>query len=295
MRALTERALGWLVGALFALMRLLPPRMASGMAGAIARTIGPWLPVSRMARAQLRAAFPGRDEAWVEATLRGVWDNLGRVAGEYAQLDRICDFDADGAGGERVTMGEHERAILRRLREDGLPALCFTAHLGNWELPAIAAARGAPPTMILYRMPNNPWVAERIRRIREGLMGRLVRSRAAAAFELAAELGRGGHVGMVVDQHFSRGVEVTFFGRACKANPTLARLARQADCPVVGMRAIRLPGGRLRLEATEMIDLPRDAEGRVDVVAATQHITGIIEGWVRDHPEQWLWLHRRWR
>lgn len=295
MRDLPDRALGWLVGGLIALMRLLPVRVASGLAGAVARTVGPWIGVSRMARKQLRAAFPEKDDAWIEATLKGVWDNLGRVVGEYAQLDHLWDFDPDAVEAGRIVIGPHERMMFERLRDDGQPALCFTAHLGNWELPAIAAARHGLPSAVLYRMPNNPHVAERIRRIREGLMGRLIRSRAVAAFELSAALGRGEHVGMLVDQHFSRGVDVTFFGRTCKANPTLARLARQVDCPVVGVRTIRLPGNRFRLEATEPIELPRDAEGQIDIVAATQRITDIVEGWVREHPDQWLWLHRRWR
>jgi KDO2-lipid IV(A) lauroyltransferase len=127
-------------------------------------------------------------------------------------------------------------------------------------------------------------------------MGRLIRSRKEAVFEMAAALNRGEHLGMLVDQHWSRGVDVTFFGRRCKANPTLARLARQYDCPVVGVRAIRLPGGhRFRMQGTGPITLPRDAEGRVDVAATTQHINSIVEQWVRENPDQWLWFHRRWR
>ena len=74
-----------------------------------------------------------------------------------------------------------------------------------------------------------------------------------------------------------------------------ATLARQYECPVHGVRAIRLPGNRLHVELTPPIDLPRDADGLIDVIAATQKINDIVEGWVREHPEQWLWLHDRWR
>ena len=102
---------------------------------------------------------------------------------------------------------------------------------------------------VLYRMPNNKAVAQEIARIRAPLMGRLIRSRAQAPLEMAASLERGEHLGMLVDQHFSRGVDVTFFGRRCKANPTIARLARQFDCPVVGVRVVRLPDRRFRIAA----------------------------------------------
>jgi Kdo2-lipid IVA lauroyltransferase/acyltransferase len=104
------------------------------------------------------------------------------------------------------------------------------------------------------------------------------------------------HVGMLVDQHFTKGVDVTFFGRPCKANPLIALLARQIECPIHGMRVVRLPDGNSFWgEMTDPIDPPRDAEGRIDIDGTMQAITTVIEGWVREHPEQWLWLHRRWR
>jgi Kdo2-lipid IVA lauroyltransferase/acyltransferase len=108
-------------------------------------------------------------------------------------------------------------------------------------------------------------------------------------------VGEGSSVGLLIDQHFADGTDVLFFGRPCKANPMLARLARKYDFPVRGSRAVRLPDGRLRLEVTDALNLPRDAEGKVDVAATMQLMTWVVEGWVREHPEQWLWLHRRWR
>jgi Kdo2-lipid IVA lauroyltransferase/acyltransferase len=144
-------------------------------------------------------------------------------------------------------------------------------------------------------MPNNKAIAREITRIRAPLMGHLIRSRAQAPLEMAASLERGEHLGMLVDQHFSRGVDVTFFGRRCKANPSIARLARQFECPVVGVRVIRLPDHRFRIAAEGPFDLPRNTAGRIDVPQSTQLITSVIERWVRENPGQWLWFHRRWR
>jgi KDO2-lipid IV(A) lauroyltransferase len=126
-------------------------------------------------------------------------------------------------------------------------------------------------------------------------MGQLIRSRNQAPIEIAAALAAGKHVGMLTDQHFSRGVDITFFGRRCKANPAIARLARHFDCPVVGVRVIRRPDGGFTIDAKGPLTLPRDAAGQVDVAAATQMINDVVEGWVREHPGQWLWFHRRWR
>ncbi len=288
-----DRIVGRIVKWLLHVLRRTNPDRAADLCGAVARGVGPWLPAHRIGRANLRAAFPDRDQAWIEATLRGAWDNLGRVVGEYVHLARVWDYDPAHPNTGRI-LTDHEHMFVDLL-EDGKPALCFAAHMGNWELPAVAAAAHGLPSAVVYRMPNNKAVAKEISRIRAPLMGHLIRTRSHAALEMAAALERGEHLGMLVDQHFSRGVDVTFFGRRCKANPTIARLARQFDCPVLGVHVIRLPGRRFRIVADGPLELPRDAAGQVDVKAATQMITDVVEGWVREHPEQWLWFHRRWR
>jgi KDO2-lipid IV(A) lauroyltransferase len=290
--SLSDRLAGAGLAALIALLRLVPLDAASAACGRLARTIGPLLPVHRVGETNLRAAFPEKDDNWIKATLRGAWDNLGRVAGEYVHLREIWDFDPTHP--ERSRLRSDDLPVLDALRDDGLPCLCFAAHLANWELPAVAAHKLGLPSAVLYRMPNNRAVADQIARIRGGLMGRLIRSRREAVFEMASALEAGEHLGMLVDQHFSRGPVVTFFGRKCRANPTLARLARQQECPVVGVRVIRLGGVRFEVKG-EMLELPRDADGQLDVDAATQAVASVVERWVREHPEQWLWFHRRWR
>jgi len=289
-----DRILSRLLDGLVAWLRRGDPDRASDRFGGFVRRVGPWLPAHRIGRANLRAAFPEKDTAWIEATLREAWENLGRVVGEYVHLHRIWDYDPERPNAGHIVTDD--APLLIALRDDGKPALCFAAHLANWELPALAAHQHGVPSAVVYRMPNNRAVAAEIEKIRTGLMGRLIRTRAQAALEMAGALEAGLHLGMLVDQHFSRGVDVTFFGRRCKANPAIARLARQFDCPVVGVRVVRLPDGhRFRVKGEGPLELARDAEGRIDVPAATQQITDVIEGWIREHPGQWLWFHRRWR
>jgi Kdo2-lipid IVA lauroyltransferase/acyltransferase len=290
---LADRISGTAVAALFAALRRTNPARASDLCGALARRLGPYLPASRIGRANLRAAYPDADKAWIEATLRGAWENLGRTAGEYVHLGRLWDYDETNPNAGRIVT--NDSALFYDMLNDGKPALAFAAHLGNWELGAVMAARHGMASAVVYRMPNNRAVAAQIEKIRGSLMGRLINARRESVFEMAGALERGEHLGMLVDQHFSRGVDVTFFGRRCKANPTIARLARRFDCPVVGLRVIREPDHRFRITGTGPIELPRDAEGLIDVQGAMQMITSVVEGWIREHPDQWLWLHRRWR
>jgi len=278
------------------LLRLLArvdPDTSSDFTGTWARWIGPWLPVSRIGRENLRLAFPEKSDAEREQILKGCWENLGRVAGEFLHLDKMWDYDDARPNAGRVETFDVSRFI--GLYTDNKPALMFSAHLANWELAAVAARKYGLDSAVLFRIPNNRFFAELIQETRAELMSQLVPAGPAAGIFMGGVLERGGHLGMLVDQHRKPGVQVQFFGRPCWANPTLARLARQYDCPVHGARVIRLPSRRFRLELTKAIELPRDSEGLIDIAGAMQTVTTIIEGWVREHPEQWLWLHRRWR
>ena len=284
------------VGAL-KLLRALPRGPMANFTAGFMRRIGPLLREHRIGRANLTAAFPEKSAVEIETILRGVWDNLGRVAAEFAHIDRFKTRDDAKPGAFDIDYDQETFDRFHALRTDGKPALIFAAHLGNWELPALVAHAYGLDTSVVFRRPNLAAVADAIVALRAGIMGTLVSTTGIdTPIRLANTLAQGGHVAMLVDQYYVRGVDVTFFGRRTKANPLLARLARQIDCPIYGTRMVRLPDrNRFRVEMTDEIPAVRDADGRVDVAGTMQAVTSVVEGWVREHPEQWLWLHRRWR
>ncbi|MGH6780201.1 MAG: lipid A biosynthesis lauroyl acyltransferase [Bradyrhizobium sp.] len=290
-----EAAVGALTIALLRATRYFDADKTADLFGRVARLIGPLLREQRIGRANLRAAFPDKSPAEIEAILAGVWDNLGRIGAEFAHLDHIWDHEEEHPERGRIELAPGTRALFHHLRLDGKPALIFASHLANWELPALAAVAHGLDTAILYRRPNIPSADRIIQTMRQVKMGTLIPAGRDAPLRLAEALQRGQHVAMLVDQYLTSGVEVTFFGRKTRANPTLARLLRQVECPVHGVRIIRQPGHRFRTELTEEIAPVRDASGRIDIQGMTQAITSVIEGWIRQQPEQWLWLHRRWR
>jgi KDO2-lipid IV(A) lauroyltransferase len=291
-----DATLGWLAVGTLRLLRATNRKRMADFAGRVMRTLGPRLKEHAIGRANLVAAFPEKSAAEIDDILRGVWDNLGRVAAEFAHIDRlqILDPDPQELGDILYTPQAYER--FQQLRADGKPALIFAAHLANWELPALVATKYRLDTTVLYRRPNIGAVSDAIIEIRRGSMGTLVATGLDAPVKLGRVLEAGGHVAMLVDQYYVNGVDVTFFGRRCKANPFIARLARHIDCPIHGTRMVRLRDGhRFRVELTEAIAPAREADGRIDIAGTMQVITSVIEGWVREHPEQWLWVHRRWR
>jgi KDO2-lipid IV(A) lauroyltransferase len=261
----------------------------------LTRRVGPLLREQRIGRANLTAAFPDKSPQEIEAILAGVWDNLGRVGAEFAHLDHVWDLDPAHPERSRIRLAPGTAEVFERLRADGKGALIFAAHLANWELPALAAPAYGLPSAVLFRRPNIAAADRAIQSMRAVNMGEMIATTADAPLRLAHALEAGIHVGMLVDQHFGRGVDVTFFGRPAKANPLLARLVRQVDVPIHGVRVIREPGSRFTVQLTEEVPPARDAAGRIDIAGTMQRVTSVIESWVREHPEQWLWLHRRWR
>jgi KDO2-lipid IV(A) lauroyltransferase len=294
-KPIAEAAVGALTIAMLRTTRYFDPIKTANLFGRVARSIGPIMREQRIGRANLTAAFPEKSPAEIETILAGVWDNLGRVAAEFAHLDHIWEHDPAYPEQSRIEILPRTHELFAQLRLDGKPALIFASHLGNWELPALAAVAHGLDAAILYRRPNIASADRAIQEIRAVKMGTLIPAGRDAPLKLAEALQNGQHVAMLVDQYLTNGVEVTFFGRKTRANPMLARLLRQVECPVHGVRIIRLPGHRFRAELSDEVKPVRDAAGKIDIQGTTQAITSVVEGWICEYPDQWLWLHRRWR
>jgi KDO2-lipid IV(A) lauroyltransferase len=294
-KPVAEAAVGAATIALLRTTRYFDPFKTADFFGRASQFIGRRLREDRIGRENLKAAFPEKSPEEIETILAGVWDNLGRIGAEFAHLDHIWDYDRDHPENSRIELPKRTIELFDHIRDDGKPALIFASHLGNWELPALAAVAHGLDTAILFRRPNIESADRAIEKIRAVKMGTLIPAGRDAPLRLAQALQQGQHVAMLVDQYLTNGVDVTFFGRKTKANPMLARLRRQVECPIHGTRIIRLPNNRFRAEMTEEIPPVRDANGEIDIPGTMQAVTNVIEGWVREYPEQWLWLHRRWR
>lgn len=274
-----------LARAMFAILGALPLDWASGLVGALARAVGPRLKVSRMAKRNLARCFPEKNAAEIHSILVQVWDNLGRVAGEFPHMGELVKDRVEVVGVEH----------LHAARDDGLGALFISAHLGNWEIPGAVAARHGLPVTLVYRAANNPWVEDLYRKGRTvTAVGGQVAKGPEGARELLTILRKGGHVGMLVDQKMNDGIAVPFFGRDAMTAPATAKFALKFRCPVIPLRVERLGGAHFRLSFLPPMALPQSGDARADTMALMTEINVLIEQWVRERPGQWLWLHKRW-
>jgi KDO2-lipid IV(A) lauroyltransferase len=284
---LTDRLEAWGAAFLFGVFRFLPLDCASAVGAALARRIGPLLGVSRHARRNLGRAFPELSETEIRRLVVGMWDNLGRIAAEYPHLRKISIFEP---GGRVETHGfEHvDRAVAA-----GRQMIVFSGHIANWEIGMLAGVQHGISVAQIYRALNNPLMDRMIARFR-GDRCELIPKGAIAARRAIAALRRGAHLGLLADQKMNDGIPVPFFGRPAMTAPALAVLALRFDCDVLPLRVERLGGVRFRVTVFPPLSLPRSGDPHADAAALMSRVNTILEAWIRDRPEQWLWLHQRW-
>lgn len=282
LRQRLEAAAAWAVWGLF---KLLPVDAASGLAGGLARLVGPRLKVSGVARRNLARAFPAMTAAEIETVVAEVWGNLGRVAAEFPHLDWLTRNRVEVVGMDR----------LHGCRDDGRPGVFVSAHFGNWELGGAMGGREGLPITVVYRAANNPWIEDLYRKGRAAsAKGGQIAKGPEGARDIMRVLKGGGHIAMLVDQKMNDGIAVPFFGRDAMTAPAVARFAIKFGCPIVPVKVERLKGAHFRMTFYPPLDLPHSGDIHADMLAAMTDINALLEGWIRARPGQWLWLHRRW-
>ncbi len=286
-----------LLGAAVALLRRLGPVGASNLGGAVARTVGPLLPVSRVADANLRRAMPELDRPARVRIVRGAWDNLGRTVAEFPHLSSLREDTPDGPGWT-LEGKEHLAALADR---EG-PVIFVSGHLGNWEmLPVVTAAYGFPFASF-YRAAADRQIDALILSLRREAMSAHADPASFAAFPKGAagaraalhHLRSGRHLGMLVDQKMNDGIEARFFGLPAMTAPAVATFALRFRCPVIAGHVERVGPARFRLRCEPPLRLPDNGDAAADRLALTQLLNDRMEAWIRDRPHSWLWLHRRW-
>ena len=269
-------------------MKMLPIDAASGLGGWLGRIVGPRLRLSERAHRNLSRAYPDMTAEARAGIVADMWEHLGRVAAEFPHLSSLRIHE----GGNRIEV--LNGGILDRIRESGRPAIFFSGHIGNWELlPHVIIQRRVPMDFV-YRAANNRMVEWLYRSARKPTGGGLIPKGSHGARMLIKTLREGRSIGMLVDQKMNDGVPVPFFGRDAMTATALAELALRYDCPIVGIRAERLAGARFRITFFGPFDMPRTGDRSADVKTTMTLVNATLEGWIRDRPEQWLWLHNRW-
>ena len=289
MRRRLEFALVWTLVKLLGLPPRRTARTLGALVGRLALLLTPRL--RRTGDLNLRLAFPEKTAAERSQILRKLYRNLGWLLAEFCQMARYSPEQAQGF--IRYEGLEHYLAA----RDQGKGVLILTGHLGAWELSSFYHSLMGYPMSIVIRRLDNPLVDNLVNQIR-CLHGNQVLHKDDFARGLLGAMRRGETVGILMDTNMTppQGAFVDFFGHAACTGSGLARVALKTGAKV-------LPGFLLWDEATQQyvlrfgaaLDLPVSDDAEADALAHTAFFTRVIEDYVRQYPDQWLWVHRRWK
>lgn len=271
---------------LFGFLRLLGVERASGFGGKLLRTLGPLTGTHKTVTRNLRIAFPDMDEDERNRLAVDQWEQTGRTFAELAVMDRLTPESG------RIELVGVER--LHAIRDSGKPVVLISGHLANFEVMAAVIMAAGVPCQVTYRAANNPYVDALIRQSRERYGIKLFAPKGDGTRELMAGMKRGESIALLVDQKYSQGPEVEFFGQPVNASPGAARMALKFGTVMQPLSVVRLPGVRFRVTAHEPIAVPDTGDKAVDVRAGVQAANRFVEDRVREHPVDWFWVHKRW-
>ena len=274
--------------AFMGMFRLIGLETASRLGGWIGRNIFPLLPPDRIARANLALAFPEKSQQERDAIRRTMWDNLGRVVGEYPHLDRFSSRGEDPRIGYTLPAGVTPQNLMDR------PLMFLSGHFANWEMMPILGHQVGFDIAAVVRPPNNPFVAQWVaQRRRINGPGTMI-AKHNAVRPMLAQLRAGKSLCMLVDQKLREGIAVPFFGRNAMTTPAPAAMALKTGARIMLAYNRRLPGARFHVTVSAPLDFTPSGDEAKDTLGLTAAITAGIEAMVRADPGQWLWIHNRW-
>ncbi len=271
------------------LLTLLPHRTSR----ALGRGLGDlaWAVLGRRRRVtldNLERALPELGASERRRIARESFRNLGRMACDTISSHR---FDSREVC-KRLTLAGWEN--FASARDEGRGVLVMSAHLGSWEMAAHAVGLYGEPMHVIGRPLDNPRIDQSLSSQRKRFGNQTIPKRGAARGSMRVLRGKG-VVGILIDQRVrpEQGILVPFFGHNALTSPLLARLALRTGAPIVPLFGELAPGGRYRIEFEEAIESPPDGEDAVEEL--TRRCLEVVERRIRRAPEQWLWLHERWK
>ena len=263
-------------------LMILPVSIASALGGGLMRMIAPLTPFHRRSLFNIGLAMPELSPQDRQKIALGMWAHLGRVLGEYLHTKTLVKS-------HRITYDGLEH--LAPLKEKG--GFMITAHLGNWELVVAPALAVDLPVNVVFRRINNPLISKLLMR-RVQVFDAVFQKGLEGARGMASTVKSGKTFVALVDQKLREGEMLDFFGHKASTAVAHIKLAEKFKTPIVTVQIIRTKGCHFHI-VIRPLDLSAFDPKDVDYVnQAGTYINGVLEGWIRENPEQWMWPHRRW-
>ena len=274
------------------LFQIIGLKNASNLASFLARLIGKRISVHNLARKNIVQSLPKLSATEVDEVLDKMWDNLGRIVGEFVHIAKFTGKELM----EYVCFDEESKkniADIKRNFNDGKGGIIFSAHIGNWEIGPKVFLESGLNVKTVYRPLNNEIVDKMTSEIRDV---ELISKSSQGNKKIIEEIKKGNYVAILADQRVSDGILVPFFNRPALTTAAIARLALKYDVPLIPARSIRI--GRefkFLVQIEKPIEFQKTANINDSILNLTTKVNQKLEEWIKEYPSQWFWVHNRWK
>ncbi len=266
------------------------PQKASGIGSFLARAIGKKHKIQNLAHKNLGLALPNLSENDKEKILDDMWDNLGRVIGEYIHIAKATPQEMVK---QYVVYDNETSANIDFLRQNTKGGIIFSGHMGNWEIGPKFLMNEGLSVGTVYRPLNNPYV-EKITAQARGV--RLIAKSSQGNRQIIEAIKNGEYVLIMADQKISDGEPVKFFHDDAFTTTAIARIALKYNIPLIPARSIRLENQfKFLVDVERPLAFQKSDDINKDALQLTRAINQKLESWITEYPAQWFWVHDRWK
>jgi KDO2-lipid IV(A) lauroyltransferase len=265
-------------------------KRAARLGSFLAKNIGKKLSVQKLAKNNIKKALPKLSDKEIEKILDDMWDNLGRICGEFPYIAKFTREEM----AKYVITDKKTLNNIKNINEKYNGGILFSAHTGNWEVGPKFFLHHKINIKCFYRPLNNEAVDKITSQARNI---DLIAKNAQGNREIISEMKKGNYVTILIDQRSSDGIYVPFFHDQALTSPSIAKLALKYNIALIPSRIIRIGNEfKFKIEVDKPITLTEKEKTNTDpIFTLTKKINKKIESWVKEYPGQWFWVHDRWK
>lgn len=271
------------------LFRILGLKNAANFGSFLSRKIGKKHSTNQLARKNIKLSMPELKDQQIERILDDMWDNLGRIVGEFIFVSKFSKEKLMNY----IVLDEESKKNIENIKNNFNGGIIFSGHIGNWEIGPKSFLANGINVKTVYRPLNNFAVDKLTSQIRGVEM---IAKSSRGNKQIIEEIKKGNYVIILADQKITDGIPVPFFGRNAITTTSFAKLAIKYNVPLIPARSIRL-GKKFKFEVK--VEKPLEFERTDNIDAMTKDLTRKInqklEDWITEYPAQWFWVHNRWK
>lgn len=271
------------------LFHILGLKNAANFGSFLSRSIGKKHSTNELSRKNMKLSMPDLTDTQIEKILDDMWDNLGRIVGEFVFVSKFSKEELM----KHIVMSDESKKNIEDIKKNSHGGIIFSGHIGNWEIGPKSFLANGINVKTVYRPLNNEVVDQMTSQIRGVEM---IAKSSKGNKQIIEQIKSGNYVIILADQKITDGIPVPFFGRDAITTTSFARLAIKYNIPLIPARSIRI-GRDFKFEVK--VEKPLEFERSDDVEKMTYDLTLKInqklEEWIKEYPAQWFWVHNRWK